>query len=380
MKDDKLEPSSNRKAAKYRGAECLNCGHPLDLSDVYCSYCSQLNSTKQLSLKDFFGEFINSIISYDSRLSYTVMDLLFKPGKITRNYVNGQRLKYANPFRFFLSVSIIYFLIQGLISTFSENGSPFINMNQNTNPSPTDSVSKTTNNSFQFNKSDFGDKVNIANEAIIINNDTVLKSKEKTAEDIKYISEADLDTLGWGNRIVTRFSLYRDFYEVYNIKSPTAALDSLKHNNTAFNRWIYGKNKVADRIQENPYSFFNYLLSKTPFFLFFFTPFFSFFFWILYSRKKYSYIEHIVFIFHIFSFIFLGLLICLIPDSFLNNAVFSGILFSLIGPFYFYKALRNFYKQSRLLTIIKFVFLNIVFGISATMAAALFFSISTAIY
>ena len=108
--------SNSRKAAKYRGVECLNCGHPLDLSDKYCPYCSQLNSTKQLSFTDFFAEFINSVVSYDSRLRYTVKDLLFKPGTITRNYINGQRLKYANPFRFYLSVSIIYFILQSFIT------------------------------------------------------------------------------------------------------------------------------------------------------------------------------------------------------------------------------------------------------------------------
>ncbi|MGK0175888.1 MAG: hypothetical protein ACI9AT_002275, partial [Ulvibacter sp.] len=95
MSSDKLVKQSGRKAAKYRGAECLNCGHPLDLSDLYCAYCGQLNTTKQLSLKDFFGEFIGSVFTYDSRLRYTIKDLLFKPGRITYNYVKGQRLKYA---------------------------------------------------------------------------------------------------------------------------------------------------------------------------------------------------------------------------------------------------------------------------------------------
>jgi hypothetical protein len=136
----------------------------------------------------------------------------------------------------------------------------------------------------------------------------------------------------------------------------------------------------VDRVVNNPYGFADYLLAKIPFFLFFFTPFFAFFFWLIYSKKDYTYIEHMVFIFHIFSFIFLAALIFLIPDSIMDDAVFSGILFGLIGPFYFYKALRNFYKQGRLITILKFVFLNVVFFISATSAALLFFAISAAIY
>ena len=126
MSTNKPVKDKGRKASIYRGAKCLNCEHPLDLSDLYCSYCGQLNTTKQLSLKDFFGEFIGSILTYDSRLRYTIKDLLFKPGRITANYVKGQRLKYANPFRFFLSVSIIYFLVQSLISTITGT-SQFVN-------------------------------------------------------------------------------------------------------------------------------------------------------------------------------------------------------------------------------------------------------------
>jgi len=106
------------------------------------------------------------------------------------------------------------------------------------------------------------------------------------------------------------------------------------------------------------------MMQKIPFFLFFFTPMYAFFFWLLYSKAKYTYMEHMVFIFHIFSFIFLAMLISLLPDVLFGFDVFSTLLFGLIGPFYLYKALRNFYKQNRLITIIKFVSLNFVFWIS----------------
>src|SRR5690554_1259396 len=96
--------SNRRKSLQYRGTSCLNCQQPLDISDVYCPYCSQMNSNKPLSAADFFFEFLNSLIVFDSRLRNTLKDLLFRPGIITRNYTKGQRLKYANPFRFFLSV------------------------------------------------------------------------------------------------------------------------------------------------------------------------------------------------------------------------------------------------------------------------------------
>ena len=90
--------------------------------------------------------------------------------------------------------------------------------------------------------------------------------------------------------------------------------------------------------------------------------------------------EHLVFIFHILSFVFLALLICLIPGLIFENNAFMGITLAFIGPFYFYKALRNFYKQRRLITIIKFVLLNNIFFISATLAALIFFTLTAATY
>ena len=386
-----------RKAAKFRGPECLNCSNTLELTDVYCSYCGQLNTTKSLVLKDFFGEFIGSIITYDSRFRHTLKDLLFRPGTITRNYVDGKRLTYANPFRFFLSVSIIYFLLSGIISSFSATDNRFSKNGDGPNlelgptgdnirifTTPTDTVSY---NSILRAKGIPVDSIpgleNIPNpkevDSLIELFNPLFKKKD-TIQTYDYISEEHLDTLHWVPRILTRFELYIDFYKTTNIKDPLKALDSLKHDNTKYNRWMYAKNEGIDQVRENPSDFFNYLIEKTPFFVFFFTPFYALFFWLIYSKKKYTYMEHMILIFHIFSFIFLVMLIIIVPDILLGNEILGGILFGIIGPFYFYKALRNFYKQNRLITIIKFIFLNIVFWVSATISGLIFFAITAAMY
>ena len=407
MSEDKLVKQRGRKAVIYRGAECLNCAHPLELSDKYCSYCGQLNTTKQLSLKDFFGEFIGSILTYDSRFRYTLKDLLFKPGTITKNYCEGQRLKYANPFRFFLSVSIIYFLIQGLISTFSGGDNSFMQTNNGTNAGiPTQaaldslsakgelaldslsSMSMTLLDSINskgkgFNSSNnkFGPNIKLKQDTLIIEGDTILtKKKPKKEEEFRYVTEAELDTIEWSNRVVERFVFYYKFYKETEIKDPKIALDSMKHENSRFNRWVYNKNEAIERVKSNPAEFGNYIAGKVPFFLFFFTPLFAFFFWLIYSKKKYSYIEHMIFIFHIFTFLFLGMIIAILPDMLIGEEILAGILFVIIGPFYFYKALRNFYKQSRIITIIKFVFLNIVFFVSSMITALIFFALTAAVY
>ncbi len=381
MKSKLPNKISTRSATKYRGTKCLNCGQPLDLSDVYCPYCSQLNSTKQLSLKDFIAEFLNSLVVFDSRLRNTLKDLIFRPGIITLKYVNGQRLRYANPFRFFLSVSIIYFLLNGFIDKFilsSDNAFDPASFIQNDNPTKQKANEKTDDEKIVYSKG----LLNIYGTGDDNKKtDTITRNKDSTSIEMpKYIAQKELDTLSWPKRNFEKMNTYISFYEKTNIEDPNIALDSLKHTKTSFNKWLYKKNKTIKEIGENPSEFFNYMMGKIPFFLFFFTPFFALFFWLIYSKEKYTYIEHIVFIFHIFSFLFLIMLIFLLPESLLGFQLFSGLLWGLVGPFYFYKALRNFYKQGRLVTILKFVFLNIVFFISSTIAATLFFALTAITY
>lgn len=401
-KDEKVVSENNRRHFKYRGTTCLNCTQPLDLSDRYCPYCSQLNSTKPLSLKDFFLEFLSSLVSYDSRLRFTVKDLLFKPGTITRNYIGGQRLKYSNPFRFFLSVSIIYFLVYSIVGFFNPSAkTPFLNFNNNNGKESSDKNERP--NFFYQNNTD--EEIEKAIETLDANPATKIWAKKLRKEDsirrltIKReennfrIENGDtiknndfsgrvksLEKKNGIEKFFQKFELLRDFYKDSEIKSAAKALDSLKLERSKTNIWIYNKNFSIDRVEEDPVSFGKFIISKTPFFLFFFAPIFALFFWLLYLRRPFSYMEHLVFIFHIFSFVFLCLLLLSIPDILFDTQLFIGILFGILGPFYFYKALRNFYKQSRLKTILKFVLLNIIFFISATTVAILFFAATAATY
>jgi hypothetical protein len=393
----------SRRHFKYRSNKCLNCGQPLDLSDVYCPYCSQLNSTKSLSLKDFITEFFSSIVSYDSRLRFTFTDLLFRPGTITKNYIYGKRLRYTNPFRFFLSVSIIYFLLINIINVFNANyNPPFLDFNDGVQSeienkdkqeilAALDTIRgikqvvldtqalqnfEIVANTVPSVKDTIPSGKNTSNEGSwFINGDTIYNKKNSYPERL-----AALDSMGYIPGTVRKFEIFRDFYKDTEIKDATKALDSLQVEKNRTNSWIYERNKSMERISESPREFITYLFSKIPFFLFFFAPLFAIFFWLFYARRKFTYMEHLIFIFHIFSFTFLALIITALPDLIFKTEVFSSILFLLIGPVYFYLALKKFYRQSYIKTFIKFIFLNIIFFFSSVIGAFIFFSISAAMY
>lgn len=359
----KKQGFSSRKSIRYRGTECLNCGQPLDKSDVYCPYCSQLNSKKQLSVKDFLSEFLGSILVYDSRLRHTLRDLLFHPGRMTTKYAAGQRLNYANPFRFFLSVSIIYFLIKGLIGI-ADTSQPksFIEISNLDNEAGIDT-----------NASSLPPDIFISD----LKGDSLMAKKLEIPD---YYSERLLDSLPYLENQVERSSLYLGYHYKYPSASSVEALEKLQHINSFKNRWLYSRMMAVKKISDDPHAFIDYFSAKIPFFLFFFAPFFALFFWMLYSRKKYTYMEHMIFIFHIFSFAFLVKLLIAIPELIFNSSFLDWPILFLLGPIYFYFALKRFYGQGHLLTFIKFVFLGFIFNTGFLVALIIFVTGTAAVY
>lgn len=355
---------ANRKSLRFRGTQCLNCGHTLKRTDIYCSQCSQLNSKKPLAALDFFDEFLRSILVYDSRMRSTLNDLLFKPGVITKNYVQGQRLKYANPFRFFLSVSIIYFLLRGFISisgfTSDEN---MVEMNLQ----PADSIPVTENPAER-----------LSGFLYLTANGDSLKAKKLGVP--AYFPETSLDSLSVFDDYKLRGSIFLNYIYAHENANRKTALSALGYKQSFKNKWLYSRMVAVKKIIENPSAFIHYISSKIPFFLFFFTPIFAFAFWLLYPRKKFTYMEHMIFIFHIFSFLFLSMLLFLIPDLLMGNKYLLLLLFFILGPLYFFFALYKFYGQKVLPTIVKFVVLTLVFNIGFIFSTFIFVTIGAAIY
>ncbi|HSI69738.1 MAG TPA: DUF3667 domain-containing protein [Gillisia sp.] len=359
-----------RSALRYRGTGCLNCGHPLDRSEKYCSNCGQLNSTKKLAFDDFFNEFFAGVFAYDSRTRRTFKALLFYPGTISRDYIQGKRMRYANPFRFYLSASIIFFIIWNLTSGFDG-----FNVDNDVRDSRELSPEE-----LQELRSNL-EKVPALKDSPI-NVDTLLARQQKpepTTYKDKYISQQELDSMNFFNSVSSRLILYDKFYRETEIIRPGIALDSLEHAPTAYNRWLYTKATDYNDFRKNPEVFLNYFINKLPFIIFFFLPLFALFIWLLYIRRPFNYMEHLIFTFHVQTTFFIVIGISLILDYIFSTDLVSGLMM-LTFLFYLYKAMRKFYGQGRFKTLVKFILLNVIFLILAFVAAIFSFIASFAIY
>ncbi|MFD2564487.1 DUF3667 domain-containing protein [Aquimarina rubra] len=328
---------------KYRGNECLNCNVPLDVIDRYCHNCGQINTTKKLSFKDFFNEFFASIFSYDSRLRHTIVGLLFRPGMISKDYVEGKRIKYANPFRFYLSVSILFFIINGLFIDFDQVALQF--------------------NSDQKEAAEDAKRSKISAIEIQTGSPDTTKIAKNSSNEV-YFSEAQLDTMGMFTAIRKRWKTYKSHYKTTGELVANTALDSLKHKQNTYTRYLYSRSIKTKNLSDNPMELLVFVFNKLPFIIFFFLPIFALMMWLLYIRKPFNYMEHLVFIFHTQTMFFILMGISILIDQISETEVASSIAM-LVFLFYLYKAMRKFYQQGRAKTIVKFLLVNVLFFILA---------------
>ena len=91
---------------------CANCH--AELGGEYCAACGQRNEPHIHTVAHFAGEAFESISHADSRLWRTLWLLFARPGFLTREFFAGRRAVYLPPFRLYLVLSVIFFLVSSL--------------------------------------------------------------------------------------------------------------------------------------------------------------------------------------------------------------------------------------------------------------------------
>jgi Na+/melibiose symporter-like transporter len=99
----------------------LNCGHSLQGEDVYCPRCGQAAATHRFSFAHFLHEFFHAFTHTDKSVFALIRGLSTRPGHLVREYLDGQRKKYFNPFTFLLLVAAFSILVLQFSGTFKGN-------------------------------------------------------------------------------------------------------------------------------------------------------------------------------------------------------------------------------------------------------------------
>lgn len=97
-------------AAQNSGADrtCLNCG-ALVQGD-YCQDCGQKFDIELDSLLAFLVGSLPGIVRLRSRTTRSLVDLVIRPGSLTKAYIQGRRTWYTQPVQLYLIAAAVFFV------------------------------------------------------------------------------------------------------------------------------------------------------------------------------------------------------------------------------------------------------------------------------
>ena len=96
-------------------AVCPNCGNMLQ--GRFCNACGQNQRSLRRAITPLMSDLIRESLGVDGRLWRTAYNLLFRPGQLSLDYVEGRRARYIAPMRLYLVVSILFFFVLSLQSS-----------------------------------------------------------------------------------------------------------------------------------------------------------------------------------------------------------------------------------------------------------------------
>ena len=110
-----LEPAHGEAGAQDE-THCLNCG--AELTGSYCHRCGQKGHVHR-TLAGFWHELVHGVFHFEGKIWRTLPMLAWRPGELTRRYVEGERARFVSPIALFLFSVFLMFAVFSLI------GGPF---------------------------------------------------------------------------------------------------------------------------------------------------------------------------------------------------------------------------------------------------------------
>ena len=108
-----VEPTAGGEAVASDGA-CLNCSTPL--TGAYCSACGQ-KARVHRSLRSFFGDMVQGLFNFEGKIWRTLPMLAWRPGEMTRRYVEGERARFVSPVALYLFTVFLMFAVLNFTGT-----------------------------------------------------------------------------------------------------------------------------------------------------------------------------------------------------------------------------------------------------------------------
>jgi hypothetical protein len=118
-----VEPSAGEDGHTTEKA-CLNCGTLLIGS--YCHICGQKAHVHR-SLRAFGADLFSGMFNFEGKIWRTLPMLAWKPGEMTRRYIDGERARYVSPVALYLFSVFAMFAVLTFNGTIGDTRGPIRN-------------------------------------------------------------------------------------------------------------------------------------------------------------------------------------------------------------------------------------------------------------
>ncbi|MEN8143772.1 MAG: DUF3667 domain-containing protein [Gemmatimonadota bacterium] len=88
---------------------CENCS--TELSGAFCHKCGQRVESLPGGVLGYLAHLVSGVAGYDSKLLRSLVALVFRPGRLTDQYLRGKRIRYVEPLQLYLLSAAVFFLI-----------------------------------------------------------------------------------------------------------------------------------------------------------------------------------------------------------------------------------------------------------------------------
>jgi hypothetical protein len=329
-----VEPSAGQADGHTHETRCLNCG--CDLTGAYCHCCGQQAHVHR-TLAAFFHDLLHGVLHFEGKIWRTLPMLAWRPGELTRCYIDGQRARFVSPVALFLFSVFLMFAIVNLI------GGPF---HFTTDPQSREELKR------EYEKERAESLAEL--RELEAERSTLIRAGGPTTQ-----VDQEID------RAKSAIDLQRTIFESMGASTATEGTDSTRtsadgpsgrtdvavgHTGSKpfTNEWF---NQAYKRAKENPKLLVYKLQSNAYKFSWALIPISVPFVWLLFLHRRryrqYRAYDHTVFVTYSLAFMTLGfILLSLLRPIGLPGWV-AGWAVALVPPVHMYRQLRGAYALSR---------------------------------
>lgn len=109
----KLVQGRKTPSASNETCTCLNCG--TTYIGNYCSRCGQSHNTSRYRLSNALRNIAGGFFNIDSGFGRTLLELLYRPGYMIRDFIGGKRIEYFRPFQTLFILAALYIMAVQLV-------------------------------------------------------------------------------------------------------------------------------------------------------------------------------------------------------------------------------------------------------------------------